>query len=232
MIAHHKLPRVLGCAFGVLAASLGCVASAANLTLATTSPIGSPTEFFSGGVSPPIGIAIVNDAIPDATEDYLTGWQLALRIVPQPGATGSVEFASPVGPTAAEPPNYVLDGINFGISATNSGDELLAFDFNFPASGGVEVSTTPEDGLVTVELASSIDAVGTFDIVAVAGPGLTEWTDAATPIQQVRRFLNVPVGIGTAVIGRVIVEVPEPHTITATACLLVAALSWRLRRPR
>lgn len=201
---------------------------AANLTLFTDSLVNAPVEVLPDALTEPIAIGVVNDATPDLPEDFLTGWQVSLAIIPEVGATGSVTFASPQGPLATEPTGYLLEGINLGITVINSGDELVAFDFNFPASGGVEVPTDPGSLLFLIELLTSNDAQGSFGIYAIPGSGNTEWTDAAPVIQQSRTFENVPVGQGPVLIGLVRV-VPEPSSL-AFGVIAVGAISLTGRR--
>ncbi len=221
MQRYSRILRFLICC----AICVGIVGSSAasNLTLFTDAPPGNPIEVTAGELAGPIAVGVVNDATPDAPEDFLTGWQLSLAILPEPGAIGTVTFASPSGPVAAEPTDYLLNGVNFGISASNTGNELFLFDFNFPASGGVEVPSDPGALLISLSVDSTIDARGDFGIYALAGLGGSEWTDSATGIQQSRSFLNVPQGAGSVLIGTVHVGVPEAPAFTLI-CIGVSAV--------
>ena len=99
----------------------------------------------------------------------MSGWQVTLSIAADPGTTGTLTFNSPVGPTSSEPVNYVLAGINFGILATNSLSELLAFDVNEPFSGGIQVPTAPGANLLEIHFEASPNAQGTFGVFALPG---------------------------------------------------------------
>jgi len=220
--------RLLGALLSIVLLADGLLA--ANLSLFFNDPNSpDPVEIITGQLSAPVPIGVVNDSVPDAAEDFLTGWQLSLVILPEAGATGSVTFASPVGPRADAPPNYLLDGVNAGIAAVNSGDALLAFDFNFPPTGGVEAPVDPGSFLLLIELLASNDADGEFGIYAVPGPAGTEWTDAAPVIQQVRAFENVPHGAAPVWIGSVLVRIPEPATFALLMFGLTAAFFSRMR---
>ncbi len=179
-----------------------------------------PIDIFAGQTSATIPIGVFNDAVPSAPEDFLTGWQIRLEIVPEAGSTGTVTFASPLGPTAPDPPDYVLGTSGAGISVTNGGTTLLALDFNFPPTGGVDVPLDPGALLLAIELQASNDADGEFGIYALTGLGATEWTDATPVNQQRRTFDNVPDGQGPVLLREVFVSIPEPR-----ACVMLGAVT-------
>jgi hypothetical protein len=218
---------------GVCVCCLVGRASASILTLVTDAPPGNSLEAAPGIESAPITVSVLNDATPDDPKDFLTGWQISLEIIPEAGAVGLVTFASPAGPGAAEPANYVLGTNGFVISVTNTGNGLDAFDFNFPYTGGVEVPTDPGAALLQFTLLSSSDAAGDFGIYAVAGLGGSEWTDASPGIQVSHSFANVtPTTVSTR-IGVVNVRgVPEPGVLTLWGVGLVLAISRGRMRAR
>ncbi len=218
--------------FGALFASIliANTVPAANLTLFFNDATSTdPVEIITGQTSTPIPLGVVNDTVPDAPEDFLTGWQFSLIILPEAGATGTVTFATPPSGSAPEPPNYVLDGVNFGIATVNGGDELLAFDFIDPFSGsdGVQVPVDPGALLLLVELLASNDAEGEFGVYAVPGRGFTEWTDANPLIQRILPFENVPDGPEPVLIGSVSVRIPEPASFALMVCGLSAVFFSR-----
>jgi hypothetical protein len=88
---------------------------------------------------------------------------------------------------------------------SNSGDELFAFDFNFPASGGVKVPTAPGANLLSIGFSPSANARGTFGLYARGTPTTSEWTDAAMPAQRRRMFANLSENGGPVRIGDVLV---------------------------
>lgn len=203
---------LLSVLFSFLTVSLASTdAFSATLNVFFNDPQVSDVDLVTGRLSAPIPIGVFNEDANDAPEDFLTAWQLSLAIVPEAGATGSLSFVSPVVPTASEPPNYLLDGINSTIIVSeNLGNSLLAFDFSL--TGGRQVPIEPGANLLQIELQSSSDASGTFGIYALGGQGESEWSDA-TPLPigpSVRQFANLPTG--QILLGTVNVDVPEPSS--------------------
>ena len=128
----HKLPVLIITMFLVRGG-----VQAGMITIGSDAPPGSPLLVNPGTTSGPMLVNVTNDTSPDDTADFMAGWQATLRIVPDAGAAGTLSFNG-----AATPANYVFAAINtLGMSVTNSGNELLAFDFNFPFSGGIQVPT-------------------------------------------------------------------------------------------
>jgi len=197
-----------------------------NLTLFTDAPPSSPLSMLPNSLSAPITVGVVNDATPNDPADFLTGWQLSLSVIPEPGATGTVTFASPIGSIATKPLNYLLDGVNFGIGVTNTGNALTAFDFKFPFNGGsgVEVTTDPGAALLELLLLASADASGLFGIYALPDLDGSEWADATPNLMQRREFANVLDGLGPVKIGAVLVAtaVPEPSMLTIFSVIILA----------
>jgi hypothetical protein len=178
---------------------------AGMLTLATDFPPDQPLVIAPGTTSAPVHVSITNDVAVDPAEHALSGWQVTLAIVPDAGAVGSVEFSSVGQPNAG----YVLETTSsFGLTVTHSASHLLAFDFNFPFSGGVPVPREPVAKLLELSFLASPDAQGSFGVVAVDGPGQTEWTDSDYPVLNRRTFANVPDGGGTVRVGAVSAAAP------------------------
>lgn len=158
-------------------------------TLRLTSDASDSTTNLSANESVSFVIDVANEGPTSSLpEDRLAGWQVLLQITPSASAAGEITFGEPI---QTEPRNYIFSDVgHLGISSTTNGEFLRAFDANFPFSGGV---TVPEShaGLFEFEVRTSDDASGQFEVVALGGPNQSEWTNAVTPVQRVRRFDNV-----------------------------------------
>ena len=167
-------------------------------------------ELEAGSISDPLTVRIVNDTAVSLSEDFLTGWELELMILPDAGASGSLQFNSPTsGSSLAEPSGYIFGSVsNFGIGVTNSGTTLNAFDLDFPFSGGASIPADPGASLLTLDFEAAPASSGVFGIYAVDGPAHSSWVDANEPNQQRRAFVNVPDGSGPVRIGEVTI-VPD-----------------------
>jgi hypothetical protein len=173
----------------------------ASLTLFTDASPAAPLTLTPVDAAEPLLVRVENAAVADPPSEFLTAWQLRLQIVPQAGATGTLAFGD-----AVEPDTYVFDGVgHFGPSVSTAGDQLFAGDFNFPATGGVQVPGAPGTGLLSITLTPSSNALGRFGIYARAGLTNCEWTDAASPVQHRRTFANVPDAGGPVRIADVLV---------------------------
>jgi hypothetical protein len=176
-------------------------ASAASLTLMSDASAQTPLVITPLDSTDRLLVKVVNNTATDPPSEFLTGWQVELHISPDAGAIGALGFAS-----AGQPANYLLEGVGHpGPNVSNSGNELFAFDFNFPASGGVMVPTAPGANLLSVEFNPSANAYGTFGIYARGDPTTSEWSDAAMPVQQRRTFANLPQTGGSVRIADVLV---------------------------
>ena len=148
-------------------------------------------------------VQVINDtgATPNAA-DFLTGFQLTIDIIPEPGAVGTVGFNS-----FEVPLNYVLDGVdNHSFTQIETpNDTLLVLDLNFPFAGGIAVPPDPGANLVQFDFISSADADGTFGVFVAPRSG-SEWTDATLPTQQAQSFVNLTSTDGPLRIGEVTVE--------------------------
>ncbi len=175
-----------------------------DLLLTTEHSAGDELTARPGETTAPLLVRVVNDTATDPPVDFLTGWQLTLRIEPAIGAKGSVEFGD-----VSQPPDYVFGGVDtFGIQSTLNEGDLLAFDAEFPAGGGVQVPDVPGANLLSLEFDVSADAEGTFHLLAVDGLARSEWSDAAQPFQMRRTYANLPDGGGPVTIGAILVA-PE-----------------------
>jgi hypothetical protein len=185
---------------------------AASLTLLTDASPQRPlviTPLHSAGQ---LLVGVVNNTAIDPPSEFLTGWQLELHVAPDAGATGSLGFAS-----AGKPPTYVLDGVGHpGPTVSNSGDRLFAYDFNFPAAGGVQVPTGAGANLLSIAFSPSVGARGSFGLYALGAVSTSEWTDAATPEQRRRTFANLPEMGGPVRIGDVLVTSPADYNRDGT----------------
>ena len=214
----------------VVALMVSAPAHAASLSLFTDAPPASPLVITPLDSTDRLLVQVVNNTAADPPSEFLTGWQVELHIAPDSGATGSLGFAS-----AGKPADYLFDGVGHpGPSISNSGNELFAFDFNFPASGGVQVPVAPGANLLSVAFNPSANAYGTFGIYARGDPTTSEWSDAAMPVQQRRRFANLPQTGGSVRIADVLVTSPATTTTTArstqptTSCGATHSAKWAL----
>lgn len=185
----RPLPRVLIAA--VLFAVGARPTQAAALSLFTTASPGNPLVLTAQSPGGQLRLGVANAAVFDPPEEFLTAWQVRLRITPDAGAIGTVDFVS-----GAEPDNYLFDNVghsgpNVTITQAITGSQLFASDVNTPATGGVQTPEPPGAGLLSISVAAAPDAIGSFGLYALAGLTNSEWTDANTPVQQRRTFSNV-----------------------------------------
>lgn len=204
----------------ILIAAMPALAQAsAQVELGTSHSPGDPLAFRAGTVSgEPMLIDVLGSLQSGSASDLenkMSAWQVSLAIRPEAGATGELQFHS-----AAEPSGYVFTSVDhFGITVNPTlpplpYDQFVAFDFNYPFSGGIEVPTSDIDNrLMSIDFASTSDASGTFDIVALLGAG-SEWTDSALPHLMGHQFVNNADLGSVTTIGQVLVlPIPEPSTI-------------------
>ena len=147
--------------------------SAANLTLLSDAPVGSPLVITPLDAGASLLLSVTNDTIADPPGEFLTAWQLRLEIVADAGATGTVDFNA-----ATKPTGYLLDEVGHnGPIVTSSGDRLFAQDFNIPDSGGVQVPNAPGANLLSITFSPSADAQGTFGVFALDGLTNSDWRE-------------------------------------------------------
>jgi hypothetical protein len=165
---------------------------AAALSLFTTASPGNALVMTAQSPGGHLQLGVANGSVFDPPEEFLTAWQVRLRITPDAGAAGTVDFVS-----GAEPDNYLFDNVGHSgpsvtITQPITGSQLFASDVNVPASGGVNVPEPPGARLLDIAVAAAPNALGSFGLYALAGLTNSEWTDANTPVQQRRTFSNVP----------------------------------------
>ncbi|MBX7165736.1 MAG: PEP-CTERM sorting domain-containing protein [Pirellulales bacterium] len=180
--------------------------------------------------SPTFKVSVKNNTDSDPVADYLSGFQLFLKIQPTPTAVGTLEFDNPSAPS-----DYLLDGNSLGLSNTiGPPDEMFSFDVTLPpslgGSGPIPVPTTLA-GLVQFEFIKSANALGTFQIVAANGQQGSLWTGNESLDPASRHFANLPFS-SELVLGTVTI-VPEPATIVlALTGFAAIGLMARRRAPR
>lgn len=208
--------------------------SAGMITLVSDAFLGNPPLIDPGSTSGPITIGVTNDSDNDAPEDFLSGWQVTLLILPNAGARGTVGFDD----SLMLPTPYILDGRNtfgFGLSEifeTNTPDDTLRSGdtiFENPFTGGVEVPVMPDTAnLLQLTLSASADARGRFGIFALAQG--TEWTDSNQPVTNPRNFANESESGDPVQIGEVVVT-PEPSSLVMLLAGL-CGLRVYMRKPQ
>jgi hypothetical protein len=207
---------------------LGSLASCAHGSMIFTSdhPPGSPLLMSAGSQSGPMLFRIASDATPP---DLMAAWSVSLVLLPEPGATGLLEFAAPASGYLPAAASYVFGNQGLGVAVTNLGTQLMANDFLDPGFGlGVAVPGGPGIGLLRTTFTASASAVGLFGIYAVRGAASTEWTDAGL---TTRFFDNVPSGTGRVLVGQVLIEgvIPEPSAMLLFGVGTVVLLALRRR---
>lgn len=224
--------KTLTCLFATLIGWTLCTTSLqADFVLESDAPVGTPLVTNAGFNSSAMTIRVFDQTNGSNPEDNVSGFNVMLMIEPQSGATGTLTFASPLtGSGVAEPSNYLFASVsNFGLDVTNTGSEIVFFDFDDLFSGGVDVGGAPGFNMIDLTFEASMDASGLFNIVAVPGTGNTEWTDSAAPTQMEQSFVNVPSLGGNVAIGQVsVTAIPEPSGLLL--CGAVAMLAWLSRR--
>jgi len=203
-----------------------------SLHAASISLIGEDLSL-SPGETGSILIGIFSNDPDSPKEENLTGWQLALQIIPDEGSEGILELIT------AELPedNYILEGINFGLVLSITSNSVFAIDLNSPFSEGIQVPTEPA-GLLNLTFLTSKDASGSFGLFAES---FSEWTDNGTisllgpklggsaPVQP-RQFLNLK-GVESIRLGTITANVPEPASATGTLFFVIIFLTSRKRSP-
>lgn len=175
-------------------------------------------------LSSPVMTIGINRTSADPQVDLLAGWSLRLSIVPDAGASGTLEFNAATLPSV----DYPLTGVSGGLGGSVSGTSLFAFDDD-TSFDGVTISAGGNN-LLDLDFSSPDGALGLFRIFATPGLGDTQWSDAGFNDQQ---FANVPFSGGAVEIGSV-TAIPEPNSLAL--CGLFAVLGgygcWRKRHRR
>jgi hypothetical protein len=99
--------------------------------------------------------------------------------------------------------------------------------------GGVNVPGGAGYNLADITFTASVDASGTFNIVALPGLGNSEWTDSSFPTQMEQEYANVNPMTGPVVIGQVqVAAVPEAGAFAALALVTAAVGAWHFVKRR
>jgi hypothetical protein len=170
-------------------------------------------------LSPTMTIGI-NRTSADPQADLFAGWSLRLSIVPDAGATGTLEFNSATLPGV----DYPLAGVSGGLGGSVSGTTLFAFDDD-TSFAGVTLSTAG-DNLLDLDFSTPDGALGLFRIMATPGLGDTQWSDAAFNDQE---FANLPFAGGPVEIATV-TAVPEPGSLLFCSLATLLGLAFYVRR--
>lgn len=198
--------------FAVIA--FACTSLSADLMVGVNGQ--AQMSYDTTSVSPTMTFNIQNGS---ESTDKVVGWSLGLQIVPDAGATGTLEFATASLPLA----DYLFDGRSGGLfpnSITASTDVGPVFDTD--TSEGVIVPASANLLSVTFQ---STDAKGTFKISIIGnefnGSNVTESVDGSFPTVA---FANVAFGSTLEVAS--ITAIPEPTALLFVG--LVACSGWLL----
>lgn len=175
-------------------------------------------------VSPTLNLDI-NRTSADPQLDLLAGWSLRLEIVPDVGATGTLEFNSRSLPSV----DYVLSGVSGGLGGSLSGTDLFAFDDD-TTFDGVVVSAVGQN-LLEIDFSTPDAANGLFRLFATPGLGDSQWSDAGFNDQN---FANLPFSGGAVELGtvNVVTAIPEPGGLVLCGLAAGLALLARARSQR
>lgn len=161
------------------------------------------------------------------------GFGLALQLIPQAGASGTVQFANFVVPAAngilPDPgdPQFELNGIT-NLSPVNGSAVATPVALLMNEAAEEQETVVPTGvlkNLGVVQVVSSPSAVGTWTLYAVNDAfGRSYWTDAfgnETPLDQLPATNGTALAIGTVTV------VPEPSqmALAAGAAALILAAS-------
>lgn len=158
-----------------------------------------------------------------AATTQLLGWQTSLKIEPQIGSTGSVLFSGGAVPSQ----DYLLGANGQGLAGVPASPTiritLFDADTSNPLQGGT-IGVGEILRLANIEIQSSSDATGAFDISLIdeapAAPGAlayrTQWTNVAIEDMQ---FGNLPRNSNSVSLATIsVAAVPEPNSF---ACLMI-----------
>ncbi len=157
--------------------------------------------FDTRGPSPTTTIEVRNDG---CFTDDLAGWSLGLQIVPDAGATGSLQFATAETPAT----NYVFGANGQGINPIVPSTSVMPSFDNHTGNG---VAVPANANLLTLTF-NSMDALGTFRIMAVGN----EFTGTNVTPFDTGNFPTQPAGnvaFGSSVQLGSVTAVPEPSAL-------------------
>lgn len=167
------------------------------------------------------------------------GFGLALQLIPQAGASGTVQFANFFVPATngilpnPGAPQFELSGIT-NLSPVNGSAIATPVALLMDELAPVQETTVPQGvlkNLGIVQFVSSANAVGTWKLYAVNDAfGRSYWTDAfgtETPLDQLPATNGTALAIGTVTV------VPEPSAMALAAgagAMILAATRGRRGR--
>lgn len=211
-------------AFRIVIAALLLAIASVNSAFALS--INAPNIIWNPAVQgTPSGNITVQVANPTADPTLLAGWQLDLALQ-QVSGSGTLEFAN--DSIASLGASYVMFGNSSGLFSTLTPTSIFAFDFDPPGPPlGVTVPVSGK-AFLNVNFSTPNNAQGVWNLIAVAGPGLTQWSDSNGNDVD---FTNVPSSGQSVVIGTITV-VPEPSTIVLVGLggLAMGIAAWSRRR--
>jgi hypothetical protein len=167
----------------------------------------------------------------------MTAWQIALRIVPLGGATGTVTIDVP---SRTYGPNHVIDVASPPGAPYTVADTPTTGDVVFGSSTADFITAFPVDSsgqsLMNIKFNASGLALGNFDVRLVNQNENSSWTDG-TPANQnlyvngveIPRFSTTSASLGTITVSAA--AVPEPSSLLLSGAV-VGFAGWRARRKK
>ena len=161
-------------------------------------------------------------------------WTVALQLLPEPGATGTMTISSILLPltddSLSDPdagtfdPNGVLSG-----TGSNGTTTYTAIGFANNSSADTNWSSGQAYNLADLTFTASGDAQGTWTLYAVnQASTVTNWFD---DLGNPTTFGNTPASAGSSLVLGTITAVPEPGSLTlALAAGTVGLITLRRRR--
>jgi hypothetical protein len=217
--------------------TLPAASTQAGVILGTSNPSGMPLIMSAGSTSRSMFVNVISD---NPGQDVMSAWGIGLVIMPEGSTNGTVTFQDPATSMLVNPPtNYIFGSDGFGISATNGGNTLSANDFYIGSGSGTVVPNASPANLLEMDFLASSNASGLFGIYAYEysispqGKALTQWTDGN---ENTVLYENVPGGLGTVLIGEVMIpqSVPEPSSLVmlglSTAAIAVSRWLWKRKQ--
>jgi hypothetical protein len=228
----------------ILAAAALVVAGLTNRASADLVTVGQlgTINMTAGSQSGYINVPVFDAGGPSV---LLAAWQLAIRIVPIAGATGTVTIDQA---SLAYPSNYIFpSGDRFPAGAPytvpntpTAGD--LAIGGNANSFNGYTVTGSGQ-GLLDLKFNASAGATGSFDIRLVEVNQNSYWTEhrptavfpAPNYVDQPFRVNGTPLTLqtpGSLSLGTIsVAAVPEPSSLLLSGAV-VGFAGWRARRKR
>ena len=222
---------------------LTAISAAVGVFLAATShatPLALTTGLFvsmASGTTAVLSLSATN--LPGGAGDItnFNGFGLALQLIPQAGATGSLQFAGFSLPLAdgilPDPgePGFELDGIT-NMAPVNGSTTATPIDLFMDETVAQQAATVPQGvprNLGLLQIVSSVNAAGTWTLYAVNDDiNRSLWY---SPSGDETPFDQLPAVDGTALTLGTVSIVPEPSAIVfAVAAGGMLAIVARSRR--